>query len=229
MKYIKKFEDNVNYEIGIFTINNAKILYRNILENNDYNYNLEKKLHYFSYNDFDTFYASDTFIKTCRFIIAYNKNDILGICKFAYFDLSDNYSISYLSTNNDFLSIGVSKKILDMFFKYFSKKYPNNILSFSGYSVEGWLYLRKNILTLSKKYNVKIKEKGVEYPGTSGYNDDFFNLVDKSKKEINKIYTNEKYTQNFLFEKLNRVKLPNVKLFEKSTFKHIRSNNKYNL
>lgn len=188
MKYIKKFENNVEYEIGIFTIDEAHSLYRKILENNDYNYNLEKKLHYFNYNDFNTIYASDEFIESCRFIIAHNKNDILGICKFAYFDLSDNYSVSYLTTNNEFLSIGVSKKILDVFFKYFSKKYPNNILSFSGYSVEGWLYLRKNILTLSKKYNVKIKEKGVQYPGISGYNDTFFSLVNKSKEEINKTY-----------------------------------------
>lgn len=191
MKYIKKFENNVEYEIGIFTIDEAHSLYRKILENNDYNYNLENKLHYFNYNDFNTIYASDEFIESCRFIIAHNKNDILGICKFAYFDLSDNYSVSYLTTNNEFLSIGVSKKILDVFFKYFSKKYPNNILSFSGYSVEGWLYLRKNILTLSKKYNVKIKEKGVQYPGISGYNDEFFSLANKSKEEINKTYNNE--------------------------------------
>ena len=94
-----------------------------------------------------------------QFIVAYNDKDILGICKFAWFDISGKYSVCYLSTNKDYFKQGISKRILNELFKYFSKTYPNDILSFTGYSIDGWKYLREKILELSDKYNVKIDEK----------------------------------------------------------------------
>jgi hypothetical protein len=194
VKYLKTFESIFNFDIGIFTIKEAQKLYQKYLEKYDYEYDLKDKIHYYDYNDFDTFYASDNYIKTCRFIIAYNNNDILGICKFAHFELSDHYAVSYTSTNKDFLSMGISKKLLEELFKYFSKTYPNEILNFSGYSIEGWKYLRKYILEYSKKYNVKIIEKGVEYPGTGDkYTDEFWKLHDQSKEEIKKLYNISDY------------------------------------
>ncbi len=87
--------------------------------------------------------------------------------------------------------MGISKKILEELFKYFSKTYPNEILNLSGYSVEGWKYLRKNILEFSKKYNVKIVEKPIEYPGRGEQDDDYWNLKKQSVEEIKKLYPSE--------------------------------------
>lgn len=193
MKFIKRFESNLNYKVDIFTIKESQKLYQSYLEKYDYNYDLKDKIHYYSTDDFSTFSTSKKYLETCRFIIAYNNDDILGICKFAYFDLNKHYAISYCSTNKDYFGKGIAKKLLEELFKYFSKTYPNEILNFSGYSIEGWKYLRKYILEFSKKYNVKIFEKGVEYPGKAGYSDDFFDLVHKSKEEVKRIYGPENY------------------------------------
>jgi len=195
MKYIKAFESNLEYKIDIFTIDEAyTFFYQNFLKKKgNKDYNLKDKIHYFDYYDFNNRFSNDLYSKSCKLIIAHNDKDILGICKFAYWEGSKNYAISYLSSNKDFFSMGVSKKLLETLFKYFSEIYPNEILNFSGYSVDGWKYLRKSILELSKKYNVKIKEKGIEYPGIDGLKPDFYDLVSKSKEEIKKIYGSDDY------------------------------------
>jgi len=190
MKYIKTFESEINYNVDIFTIDEAyKFFYQNFLKKKgNKDYDLKDKIHYFDYYDFNDRFSTDVHSKSCRLIIAHNDKDILGVCKFAYWEGSKNYAISYLSTNKYFFSIGISKKLLEALFKYFSENYSNETLNFSGYSVDGWKYLRKNILELSKKYNVKIKEKGIEYPGVKGMEPDFYDMVSKSKEEIKKEY-----------------------------------------
>lgn len=111
------------------------------------------------------------------------------MCQVAYWSLSDHYAISYCSTNKDYFGKGVSKRLLEELFKYFSETYPTETLNFSGYSIDGWLFLRKYILEYSKKYNVKIKEKGVEYPGIGNHTmDEFYDMVGKTKKEIEDTY-----------------------------------------
>lgn len=188
MKHIKLFEELQNYQVEIFTLTQSKNFYQYFIEKHP-DYKMKDKIHYFEYNDFYPWFPSDKYSETCRFIIAYNEKDVLGICKFAHWDSSNNYSISYLSTNDSYLKMGVSKSILEKMFQYFSETYPDEVLNFSGYSIEGWKYLRKNILEFSKKYNVKIKEKGVEYPGRSGvFSKDDYELMSKSKDEIKKIY-----------------------------------------
>ena len=187
MKYLKTYESIFNYEVGIFTMDEASELYRTFLKKHDYNYNLKSKIHYFS--EFSSWSASEEFKKHCRFIIAYNDIDILGVCQFSYWGSSDHYAISYCSANEDYFKQGVSKKLLETLFKYFSENYPNETLNFSGYSIEGWKYLRKYILEYSGKYNVKIFEKGVEYPGKDGkHNDEFYELIRKSREEVENIY-----------------------------------------
>ena len=161
MKYIISFESLLNYNVDIFTLNQVGKFYDKFNQNHP-EYDIKSKIHYFDYSDFNPWFASENFQETCIFIIAYNDSDILGICKFAFWDLTQTYAISYLSTNQDYLHLGISKKILEKLFDYFYKTYPNEILNFSGYSVEGWKYLRKHILELSQKYNVKIKEKGID-------------------------------------------------------------------
>ena len=193
LKHIKMFESNLDYKIDIFTIDEAyNFFYKNFYKKNK-DCNLKDKIHYFNYEDFNSMFASNLYKKTCRLIIAHNDKDILGICKFAYWEGSENYAISYLSTNKDFFSMGISKKLLETLFKYFSETYPNETLNFSGYSVEGWKYLRKSILYFSNKYNVKIKEKGIEYPGADGIKTDFYDLVSKSREEIKKMYGSDSY------------------------------------
>lgn len=193
MKHIKLFEDLLNYNVEIFTINQAKKFYEELIEKYP-EYKLKDKIHYFDYNDFYPWFPSDRYSETCRFIIAYNDKDVLGICKFAHWDSGNHYAISYLSTNHEYLQMGVSKKILEKMFKYFSETYPDEVLNFSGYSVEGWKYLRKNILEFAQKYNVKIKEQGIQYPGRSGgFSKEDYELMSKSSEEVKKIYGEENY------------------------------------
>jgi hypothetical protein len=108
--------------------------------------------------------------------VAYNNKDILGVAKVAYYDISNHFAMSFLSTNKDYYSLGISKKIADKMFSYFSKEHPNEILNISGYSISGWKFLRKTLLKYSLKYNVKIKEKPIEYiTDWSKENRDLFN------------------------------------------------------
>lgn len=195
MKYIKTYESNFNYNVDVFTIKEASELYRTYYNKYHYKYNLKDKLHYFSYNDLDSYLSDDKFLETCRLIIAYNDDDILGICKYAYWKYDGHYAISYCSTNKDYFNKGISKRLLEETFKNFSEEHPNETLYFSGYSVDGWKYLRKSILELAEKYNVNIFEKGVEYPGLSGKHDDeFYDLMKKSREEVIKKYGKDKYT-----------------------------------
>jgi hypothetical protein len=54
MKYLKTFESNFNFDIGVFTIKEASKLYQKYLDKYDYEYDLKDKIHYYSYNDFDS-------------------------------------------------------------------------------------------------------------------------------------------------------------------------------
>ena len=76
-------------------------------------------------------------------------------------------------------------------FKYFSKTYPNDILSFTGYSIDGWKYLREKILELSDKYNVKIDEKAIEY--VIDWTKKKRKLFNKSRKIISDKYPDKHY------------------------------------
>lgn len=187
MKYLKTYESNFNYEVGVFTNKEASELYRKYLEIHDYEYHLKGKIHY--WDGFSSWSSSETYDKSSRFIIAYNEQDIIGVCHYAYYSSQDHYSISYCSAHKEYLQKGISKRLLEETFKNFSKEHPNEVLNFSGYSIDGWKYLRKYILEYSDKYNVKIREKGIEYPGLSGKQDDeYWDMVHKSREEITKKY-----------------------------------------
>jgi len=199
MKHIIPFKKDINYKIGVFTIKEASKFYTDFIKRNNYyeiddysyhtNYELKSKINYFDDNDFDTYWTSKKYNETCRLFIAYDDKDIFGIGKFAFWDSSQKFSVSYVSTNKDFFKQGVSKNLLNKIFEYFSKTYPTETLFFSGYSIDGWSYLRKYILEISEKYNVKISEKGIEYPGLSGkFSKEDYELMSKSRKEINKKY-----------------------------------------
>lgn len=195
MKYLKTFENVTNIKVDVLNLKQFKKLLDKLYPYNydepEKNINLEDKIHYFRYNDLNSFYMSNEFENSLRFIAAYNENDILGIAKFAYWNSSSQYSTSYISVHIDYKHMGISKKILEKLFQYFSKTHPNEILSITGYSIEGWLYLRNTIRKLAAKYNIKIKEKPIEY--ITDWNDENHKLIIKSKDEIKKIYGEESF------------------------------------
>lgn len=187
MKYIKYFENIKNIKVEVLTSDEFRDLYFKIYPNQ---VNLHDLIHYFSWNSAVPYSGDKKHRETLRLITAYNDKDILGVCLFAWWMLSNDYSISFLSTNKNYFNQGISKMILEELFKYFSKTYPNEILIFTGYSIDGWSYLHKRILELSKKYNVKIRERAIEY--VTDWNDEKRELFNKSREEIKKIYGSDK-------------------------------------
>lgn len=183
MKYLKLYEQINNYKVEVMTSDEFYDFFTKQYGFHS-NYDLISKIKYFSWDDMSSIYGSEKHNKSRRFIVAYNNKDILGICLFAWYEFSGGYSISYCSTNNDYYQQGISKKLLEETFKYFSKNCPNEILGFSGYTILGWKYLRKNILYYAEKYSVEIKEKAIEHLGDHPD----YELYDKSKKEIKNKY-----------------------------------------
>ena len=189
MKYLMTYESLTNYKVEVLTGKEFRELYHKIYPydyDSDTNFDLKKKIHYFDWN-FDSSFADKKHRDSERLITAYNDKDILGICFFAWWDSGKHYSVSYLSTNSDYFNMGISKRLLDVLFKYFSETYPNEILYWSGYSIEGWKYLHPTILQLSKKYNVKLREKAIEYV-KGDWTDETCELSNKSREEIKKLY-----------------------------------------
>lgn len=56
----------------------------------------------------------------------------------------------------------------------------------SGYSIDGWKYMRKTFIEMAKKYNVDIKEKAIEY--ITDWDDEKRKLYNQSKKDIRDRY-----------------------------------------
>lgn len=193
MKYLKLYENLTNYKVEVLTSEEFNKLYFKIYPRQT---NLKDKIHYFDWH-FDNVFGDKKHRDSIRLITAYNKKDILGICFITWWSSGDHYAVSYLSTNKDYFQMGISKRILDVLFKYFSETYPDDIMYWSGYSIDGWKYLHPKILELSKKYNVKTKEKAIEYPTkwdkntgefVTKWDDESHELFDKSREEIEKIY-----------------------------------------
>jgi len=168
----------------ILTVGEFISLYQKLYNERDVN--LKEKIHYFDYNDFDRWGGCQQHRDTLRFAVAYNERDITGVCKFAWWEGSGNYSASYLSVHNDYKNRGISKEMLEVFYKYFSETYPTETLHWTGYSIEGWKYLRNGILKASEKYNVTIKEKPIEF--ITEWTDENRRLFDESREIIKPVY-----------------------------------------
>lgn len=192
MKFLKKYElflTNTNINVEVLTTDELYQLKERIYKNK--NVALDKKIRFFDYHDLSSWGGPPIHTKTLRYVTAYNNKDILGICKFAYWDLSQKYAVSYLSTNIDYRKQGISKLILEQLFKYFSETYPNETLHWSGYSIEGWKYLRPSMRIVAKKYGVPIIEKAIEHD--IDWTDENRELFTKSREEINKEYGTSYY------------------------------------
>jgi len=188
MKYIKYFENIEDMKVEVLTSDQFEKLYFKIYPNQ---VDLSSIIKYFDWNNLSSIFSTPKHSESIRLITAYNDKDILGICFFAWWELSNQYSISYVSTNKNYLRSGISKKLLDKTFQYFSEAYPDEELNFSGYSIDGWKYLHKNVVELAKKYNIKLKERAIHY--VTDWNDEKRHLYDKSREEINKLYGYEYY------------------------------------
>ena len=138
----------------------------------------------FSYNDFGC-YGSKKYYDSLIFIVSYDEVHIYGILKFAYFESSKNYSISYCSTNKLFLNKGICYKMVNSFTSYFSYKYPKEILCISQYSVSGWKYLRPLLLTLCRQQKITFKDNIVGYMEYGREYLEEFNKLRKISIEIN--------------------------------------------
>lgn len=171
-------------EVSVLTLEHFRRMVREKYSYN--NISLTDKIHYFHYSDLDTFFASESYIEHLRFIVAYDEKDILGACKFSYYDLSKEYGVSYISTNVDHKNKGVGKAITKKLFQFFKENYPTQTLGLSGYSISGWKYLRKYIVEYSQELQVPIKEKPIEY--ITEWTDENRKLFDESREIIKPLY-----------------------------------------
>lgn len=185
---MKKYENISNNYSEVLTSNQLNSLYKRLYPKNT---NLKDKIHYFDSNDLYPMFANQVYTNSLRFIVAYNKRDILGICKIAYYSMNEHYAISYLSVHKDYFNRGISKLIIEELFRYFSHTYPNEKLHLSGYSIEGWKFLHKRFVEMSNKYDVKLIEKPIEY--VTNWTDENRELFNKSREEINRLYGTEYY------------------------------------
>jgi hypothetical protein len=72
-------------------------------------YKLVDKIHYFHSSDLDSWCCPEHYLEHLKFVVCYNKKDIIGICKFAFYDLQNEYAISYISTHSNYKNKGVVK------------------------------------------------------------------------------------------------------------------------
>jgi len=88
-------------------------------------------------------------------------NKLVGLCKlktggsYCYSHPECNDWVSFLSVDKDYQKQGISTKILNELFKYLLDNDYKKIL-ISGYSKNGFQFLRKNILELGCKYSIEI-------------------------------------------------------------------------
>jgi hypothetical protein len=154
---------------------------RNLIQKKDSS-NLDIKIHYFHYSDLDSCFCTQGYLDHLKFIVSYNRNEIMGICKFAYYDLNKEYAMSYISTHEDYRNKGAAKSMIKELFKFFKNNYPDQTLGLSGYSIDGWKYIRKYILSFSKKFQTPINEKPIQY--ITNWNAENRKLFDESREII---------------------------------------------
>ena len=122
-----------------------------------------------------------------RYVIYYDSEYIYGVLKFAWWSGNKHYSISYCSTNTDFLHNGVCRRIVNLFCEYFVSVQPNEILNISQYTVSGWKYLRNVIIEACSKNNIQFNDNIIGYfDNGKEFADEFYQLRDLSIKIIGK-------------------------------------------
>lgn len=153
---------------------------REIIEGK-YTFSRQKKIKYFDTYDLTDRYLSDFEKQHNFYAICYDEKTIYGISSFQIYDYDkESFSISYLSVNKDHQGKGISKNLVKLIIKFIIDNYPNNKLRWSEWSVDGWKYLRKTLLTECKKYKISYIDNKVGYP-SNGANSEFYKLVKESE------------------------------------------------
>jgi len=152
----------------------SKLVYCGCLPKENYVNDL-KQIKYFSYDDFGChFYGSKEYNDSLVFVVCYDEEHIYGVTKFAYFSNEEHYSISYCSTNKNYLNKGICSKMVDLFTSYFSQ-----------YSVSGWKYLRPLLLNLCKQKDISFRDNIIGYMDDDAkYSDEYYTLRDISIKIV---------------------------------------------
>jgi GNAT superfamily N-acetyltransferase len=172
------------YEIKVFKLKEINNLFSKYI-----NQNIVGDIHYFSYSDCSTCFCSDTYIESCKYVVAYNKKQILGICKIAVFELSNKYvSISYCSVHKNYQNRGIGRALIEKGIEVV--KTYNMPLNTSQYSVLGWKYLRPVLIKLCEKNNIVLRDSVVGY---GDHNEEFFKLREESIKNFQEKYQTEYY------------------------------------
>ena len=78
-------------------------------------------------------------------------------------------------------------------FQIISSEFKGLPFSTSGYTPSGWKYLRKKFIEQTTKFGIEFIDKPVQYPdkGVDGeliYDDNYYELIQSSRKEINYCY-----------------------------------------
>ena len=139
------------------------------------------KIKYFSDSDLTTWFMSESLVNSIKFFIICTEKEIIGVAKIGIWE-EGRISLSFLSVHNQHKGNNISKKLCEMVFQYMKENYPGETLHLTGYSVEGWNYLRPSLLRFSKTYNVPIKEKAIEY--IEDRTPETYELLQKSKEII---------------------------------------------
>lgn len=121
---------------------------------------IEDRIRFFSFRNFGSLGEDKEFYS---FLLLENK--VIGIAHVGYYSLSvDNertWSISFLSIDKDFRSLGYSKLLVDAVFK--EAKTRGLDISTSSYTVLGKEYLQKQFNEYAEKYGVKFYDKPEEW------------------------------------------------------------------
>lgn len=172
------------FTVKVFTSAEFRDLYISLYENiTAKGINPMSGIKYFSFDDFASCCSPKNYDKNLRFITAFSEKEIIGVAKIAYYDLTKSYGLSYISVRDEYKNIGVASALLECTIKYFAEKYPGKKLNPSGYTVDGWKYLRNKFNSYCNKYGVKFNDRAIEY--VAEWNEETRKLYNESKLIIN--------------------------------------------
>lgn len=141
-------------------------------------------IRFFSFDDLSyVCFANELYRSSLRYVVAFDGEHIYGVLKFAYYQIQKRYTIGYCSVNNNFTQKGICGELVDVFCKYFKKKYGENELGISQFTVSGWKYLRPTLIKKCYQYKINYRDNIVGYPDKNNeYTPEFYKLLDESKE-----------------------------------------------
>lgn len=121
----------------------------------------------FNFNELEEMkYGSVTFEGYNEFVyaIAHTENKVVGILKLKINGEDSRRNkgfknwVNFITVHPDFQNQGISKKLIELGFKWLSENGFDHILV-SGYSSKGFFFAKDNFRSIAKKYNLKYKDE----------------------------------------------------------------------